>query len=96
MRNSKENGGLKVSIQADAMAFPGLPTEVYIYHPIMILSFELRETMKPVLGFVSCCACYNPSFLQWVPPKLTLPLLDLVDVVLQLQEGGWIRYIYSQ
>lgn len=30
VRNSKENGGLKLSTQADAMAFPGLPTEVYI------------------------------------------------------------------
>ena len=30
VRNSKENGGLKVGNQAEAMALPGLPTEVYI------------------------------------------------------------------
>ena len=30
VRKSKENGGLKVGNQAEAMAFPGLPTEVYI------------------------------------------------------------------
>lgn len=31
--------------------------------------------------------------MQWVPPSLSVPILDLVDVVFQLQDGGWIRYI---
>ncbi|CAH9052780.1 unnamed protein product [Cuscuta europaea] len=28
---------------------------------------------------------------EWIPPNLSAPILDLLDVVFQLHDGGWIR-----
>ena len=30
--------------------------------------------------------------MQWSPPKVSVPLLNLVDLIFQLQGRGWIRY----
>lgn len=64
VRNSKENGRLKVGTRhADDVACAGLPTEVYITSTPstsqskiffqMIWSFALWETMRPVFVFLS-------------------------------------------
>lgn len=32
-------------------------------------------------------------FLQWTPPNVTVPILNLVDNIFQLKKRGWLRYV---
>ncbi|KAI8529547.1 hypothetical protein RHMOL_Rhmol12G0233600 [Rhododendron molle] len=48
---------------------------------------DLQASSQPIIG----AASYPTLPTEWVQPNLSAPLLELVDVVFQLQDGGWIR-----
>lgn len=33
------------------------------------------------------------TVLQWTPPNVCVPILNLVDNIFQLKKRGWLRYI---
>ncbi|XP_052194637.1 uncharacterized protein LOC127802703 isoform X2 [Diospyros lotus] len=92
LESDKKHGMEAESLSGGLGRYPaaGFPvTSDNLEDPVQVPPEFLLFLWEPLLGIVGDPE--QPPRLKWIPPNLTLPVLNLVDKMFQLKRRGWLR-----